>query len=168
MKWIGAIIILASSCYLGFHSAAQYQAEIRSLRKLQAVLEFMYCELQYRLTPLPDLCRQAAGECGGSLKKLLLHFTAELEGQIAPDVKSCMCAALSKTGGLPESTHKCMLQLGSSMGRFDLPGQLQAIESVRSTCQRYTEALEAGKDSRLQTCRTLCICAGAAMVILFV
>ena len=168
MKWIGAVLVLAGCGYFGFHIAAVSVAEERALRKLIGILDYMSSELQYRLTPLPDLCRQAAGETSGKLAKLLLAFSDELESQIAPDVKSCMNAAIFRCPGLPEMTRKCFIQLGSSMGRFDLSGQISALESVRQSCRRNLEILESGKDSRLRMYKTLGICAGAAIVILLV
>lgn len=168
MKWIGAILVLGSCCYFGLYSAASLNTEVRSLQKMISALDFMSCELQYKLTPLPDLCRQTASECSGALKQVLLRFSEELENQISPDVKSCMNAALSSTARLPESTEKCLLQLGASMGRFDLAGQINALESVRISCRRALENLEAGKESRIRTYKTLGLCAGAAIVILFV
>ena len=168
MKWIGAIIILLGSCCFGLSAAARLSAEVRSLRKLMSLLDFMSCELQYRLTPLPDLCRQAAFETSGTLRHVFLRFAEELDSQISPDVKSCMNAALSGANGLSDAARKCMLQLGSSMGRFDLSGQISALESVRQSCRRNLEILESGKDSRLRMYKTLGICAGAAIVILLV
>ena len=97
--------MLVGCGFFGFYSAALYNAEERSIRKLIAVLDFMSCELQYRLTPLPDLCRQAANEGSGPLKKLFMSFTEELESQIAPDVKSCMAAAVSRCANLPLKHH---------------------------------------------------------------
>ena len=161
-------MVLAGCGYFGFHSAAIYMAEERSLRKLISVLDYMSSELQYKLTPLPDLCRQAACETSGNLKKTFLVFADELESQISPDLKSCMNAAISHCTKLPELTKKCFLLLGSSMGRFDLPGQIQALESVRMTCRKYLSDLESGKDVRLRSYQTLGLCAGAALVILFV
>jgi len=168
VKWIGAVLVLAGCGYFGFHIAAVSVAEERALRKLIGILDYMSSELQYRLTPLPDLCRQAAGETSGKLAKLLLAFSDELESQIAPDVKSCMNAAIFRCPGLPEMTRKCFIQLGSSMGRFDLPGQIQALEAVRTACRKHLTDLESGRDVRLRSYQTLGLCAGAALVILFV
>lgn len=168
MKWIGALLIIAGCGFFGFYSAAAYNAEERSMRKLIGVLDYMSCELQYKLTPLPDLCRQASNEVNGNLRRLFLAFSEELESQIAPDVRSCMNAAVCQCPNLPNLTKQCALQLGSSMGRFDLPGQIQALEAVRLTCRNHLSNLESGKDVRLRSYQTLGLCAGAALVILFV
>ena len=167
IKIFGASIILAGCCYAGFSSATAINKEINSLRVLLSSLDFMSCELQYKLTPLPDLCKQTAEETKGNLSGVFMHLSEELDNQISPDVKSCMRAAISKTKALPDATKKCLLQLGGSLGRFDLNGQINGIESVRDSCKRRLSALETDKDSRIKIFKTLGICAGAAIVILF-
>ena len=59
-------------------------------------------------------------------------------------------------------------QLGKSLGRFDLNGQLQGIEQVRAHCRRELSSLENGRDQRIRGYQTLGVCAGAALAILFV
>lgn len=166
VKWIGAALIMLGCGGTGFYMAAMHNREIRTLQKLGKVLDFMSCELQYKLTPLPDLCRQAAGETSGSLSKLLLALSMELESQVSPNVAACMKAAMAKSPALPEKTQKCMDELGDCLGRFDLQGQIRALERARTSCRSMIEALEENKDVRLRTYRTLGVCAGAALVIL--
>lgn len=167
LKILGGLIILLTSSYIGFSSAANINQEVVMLRKLLHALDYMSCELQYKLTPLPELCRSTSNECSGKLKRLFQLFAEELESQVSPDVKSCMNAALSKITSLPSQTVKTLIRLGSSMGRFDLQGQIRGIESVRVSCKNLLDNIENGKESRLRTYRTLGICTGAAMVILF-
>jgi len=168
MKWIGAVLIVAGCGGMGFYHAASQYNEMNTLRRLIALLDFMSCELQYKLTPLPDLFRQAAQEAAGRLKKLFLSFAYELDSQISPDVKSCMNVALSKCPGLPEQTIQSLRELSGSLGRFDLAGQIQALESIRASCRRRLSKLEENQDVRLRSYQTLGLCAGAALVILFV
>ena len=60
------ILIACSSC--GFSIAAGKRKEEKLLCQLLQTLQFMEAELRYRLTPLPDLCRMAAGETRGTLQ----------------------------------------------------------------------------------------------------
>ena len=159
LKWIGALLVFCGCGWFGFHLAATSVIEERSLRKLIGVLDFMSCELQYRMTPLPDLCRQASCEAGGNLGKLFLSFAEELESQISPNVQSCMDAALSKCQNLPALTKECVARL---------QGQILSLEAVRAECRKHLLHLESGKNMRLRSYQTLGLCAGAALVILFV
>ena len=168
LKWIGALLVIAGCGGVGFTMAANYRREERCLRALLRALDYMTCELQFRLTPLPELCRAAGKECGGPAGQALTALALELESQISPDADSCMYAALSKMENIPDTTAEALDLLGKSLGRFDLEGQLQGIESVRAHCRRELGNLEAGRDQRIRGYQTLGVCAGAALAILFV
>lgn len=166
-KWIGAILVITGCGGFGFSLAASYKKEELALRQLIHVLNYMECELQYRLTPLPELCRQAGAEAGGPVQRVLTALAEELEHQISPDAASCMTAALRSIPELPRSLRSLFRALGQTLGRFDLPGQLQGLEAVRSDCRRALEALTKNRDVRIRSYQTLGLCAGAALAILF-
>lgn len=167
LKLVGAVLIIGGCAGVGFSMAAAHRREEAALRQLIGALDYMGCELQYHLTPLPELCRKAAGECTGAVKQVLLQLSAELEGQIAPDATSCMNAAIARTPRLPQRTRKNLLALGSSLGRFDLQGQLSGLDNARNQCRRELDALSKDRDVRLRSYQTLGLCAGSALAILF-
>lgn len=167
-KWIGAILIVVSCGGFGFSVAAAHLLEEKTLRQLISTLDLMECELQYRLTPLPDLCRLAGNDAVGCIRTVFLSLAKELEAQISPDVSSCMNAVLSTSGEIPKYTREALELLGRSLGRFDLAGQLKGLEAVRTACRRQLEALTTNKEPRLRSYQTLGICAGAALAILFI
>ena len=160
-------MIIAGCGGVGFSMAAAHRREEQALRQLIRALDYMGCELQYRLTPLPDLCRCAASECQGSVGQALINLALELEAQVSPDAGSCMNAALSKTKGLPQRVRKNLQLLGTSLGQFDLQGQLTGLEAARKQCRRELEELSRNRDVRLRSYQTLGLCAGCAMAILF-
>lgn len=167
-KWIGAALVMAACGAVGFYIAAAYLREERELRKLTTALDYMACELQYRLTPLPDLCRLAAGECSGIVGKILSELASELENSLKPEVEDCVLEVLCKIGDIPKRIRDAFLLMGTSLGRFDMEGQMKGLEMVRAFCRRELESMENGKDNRLRSYQTLGICAGAALAILFV
>jgi stage III sporulation protein AB len=79
-----------------------------------------------------------------------------------------MITAIKKQTRLPEKLSQCLLQLGDSLGRFDLSGQLQGLGSVKKRAEFELEQLRRNQDVRLRSYQTLGLCAGAALVILFV
>lgn len=168
LKWIGAILVIVGCGGVGFSMAASHKREEAALRQLIGCLDFMECELQYRLTPLPDLCRQAARDAKGIVGQAMENLSRELESQICPDADSCMYAALKQCNNLPERTAEGLKLLGTSLGRFDLAGQIKGLESVRSWCRRELDALSVNREHRLRGYQTLGVCAGAALAILFV
>lgn len=167
MKIIGAVLIIVGCGGVGFSMAAAHRREEKALRELIRALDYMGCELQYRLTSLPDLCRCAAKESGGVIAQLLLNLSKELDAQVAPDALSCMNAALSKTKGVPQRTRKNLEALGVSLGQFDLQGQLTGLEAARKQCRRELDELSKDRDVRLRGYQTLGLCIGSALAILF-
>ena len=167
-KMVGVALVLVGCGGVGFSMANQHKQQEEFLRQLIGILDYMSCELQYRFTPLPNLCRQAASECKGGLQKLFLELTQRLEDQLEPDVDGCMKLALRSVPSIPSNTRESLELLGRSLGRFDMEGQLKGLESVRQECRRRLTALSGNRESRLRCYQTLGLCAGAALAILFI
>ena len=167
-RWLGAILIIAGCGGYGFSLAARYRQQERTLSNLIRALERMECELQYRLTPLPDLCRMASEDTSGLLRKIFLSFARELEQRAMPDAASCMRSAIAQFSISSSKLRLILSELGQSLGRFDLPGQLKGLEAVRRKCLLELDALDRNRSERVRCYQTLGLCAGAALAILFI
>ncbi len=167
-KLVGAAMILLGSCGVGLYMASNHRLEIRNMRLLIAALDYMVCELRYRQTPLPELFRQAGSESHGSIKRIFAETASEMDRQIAPDAAICFRAVLSGESGLSPVCEYCLNHFAVSLGKFDLDGQIESLESVRSLCRTKLEDLERNKDSRIRSYQTLSICAGAALAVLLI
>lgn len=165
-QMIGAALILGSCGGYGLLLSRSYRQWEGELRRLIGALEHMESQLAYQLTPLPDLCRQAGKETGGIVGEVLRNLGRELSWQSAPDVSGCMAAALGRSRELPKQLRRFLVRLGKSLGRFDLPGQLRGLESLKEECSQQLAQLQSGREPRLRSYRTLGLCAGAALVIL--
>lgn len=168
LKVIGAICILFGCGGCGFLMAAQHRSKIRMLQALIHGLDYMCCELQYRSTPLPLLCRLTADHIQGRIGALFLAFSEELESQILPDAAKCMTTVLAKYEDVDSVVKDILLELGDNLGKFDIPGQVRGLENVQLRCKKSLELLLENKDMRLRSYQTLGLCAGAAVAILFV
>ena len=168
VKTLGALFIILGCGGVGFKLAAAHRYEEHMLRQLVNILDYMECELQYHLTPLPMLCRQAAVEGTALMREIFLKLATELEDQIQPDVERCMENALTTVNNVPRITKETLVLLGRSLGRFDIDGQLKGLEAIRQHCRRELEILCKDKDLRLRNYKTLGLCAGAALAIIFI
>lgn len=168
IRWIGAMLIIGGCGTLGFAMAAAQRKEEAALRQMIQALDHMQCELQYRLTPLPELCRKAGSETKGCVGQILRKLSDELEHQISPDVSSCMYAAMLSSPDLPRRVHRGFQLLGGSLGSFDVEGQIRGLEAVQDYCRRESDEMASNRDSRLRSYQTLGLCAGAALAILFI
>lgn len=164
----GAILVILGCGSIGFLTAASHRNEEKSLRQFISALDHMENEIQYDLTPLPELCRRTALITDGALSKAFLCLASELDNQISPDVKTCVTASLEKCKNLPKLTRTAMELLGNTLGIFGLEGQLTGLESVRAESKRLLDIHISNQDARLRSYQALGICAGAAIAILFI
>ena len=166
MRWIGAVLVLSACGYFGFYMAASHKKDENTLLQIVSAIEYMECELQFRMTPLPQLLKQAAGQISGIAHNVFSALAAELECQISADVACCMETVLQKQCGIPKCADEVLRMLGRGLGKFELQGQLKELESVRTVCERFLAELENNRDVKLRSYQTLGLCAGAALAIL--
>lgn len=167
IRWVGAVLVIISSGGFGYTMSTQYRKVIRMLHQLVFVLQEMEWELKYRLTPLPELCGICAASATGELREVFLLLKKELEAGIFSEVSGCMNAIL-QTLHLPSQCSSCLKELGNSLGRYDLEGQLQGIGAVKERCHSYLEVMESHRPERLRSYHTLALCAGSALLIILV
>ncbi len=167
MKILGAVLIIAGCFGVSLGMCRSIRREQRALEELLSALEWMVWELNDQMPPLAQLCRGASEQCGGPVARVLDHLALELEGQVVPDAAACMAAAISSVSSLPPLTAQQLLLLGKNLGRFDLQGQLAGLESAASRCHLCLDNLRADSSTKLRSYQTLGICAGVALVILF-
>ena len=168
IRLIGAVLIISGCGGYGFMLAKNHRREVRSLRQLLGILEFMTSELQYKLTPLPELCRCLAEQEEGWGSRIFEALGRILEAQVYPNVPDAMDAAVKETKGIPLLAAAQLRTLGKTLGRFDLVGQLRGIESCRVECLHQLEDLEQNQTQRLRSYQTLSFCAGVALAILLI
>ena len=167
-KWIGAVLIMVGCGGFGLALCAQHRAEEASLLKLIRALDYMTCELQFRLTPLPDLCRMAGRESSGQVGKVLISLGTELDSGLDSEVSPTLERVLNGFPDLPSKTRRNFDLMGSSLGRFDLEGQRNGLDGVRTACRRDLEELNQNRENRLRSYQTLALCTGAALAIILI
>lgn len=167
-KLIGSICVIVACGGAGFMMAIQYISQIRVFADMIIILNYMESEIQYRCTPLPLLCRQAAVQVNGKLRFVFECLADELEAQIAPNAELCMISVLDKLGITDVSIRTTLLGLSCNLGKFDIEGQLRALESARNICSENLKQLQKGREQRIRSYQTLGLCTGAAIAILFV
>ncbi len=167
IKLLGAVLTFAACAYVGFSRAAAYTKSERQLQQLILALEFMQRELEFRMPPLGELCALTAGQISGPLRTVFLHLSRQLDGQVLPQVEQCMEQAL-QNAKLTDAVKANLHLLGKNMGRFDLQGQLSGLAAVKALASRDLSGILSHRDENIRFCRTLALCAGAALVILFI
>ncbi len=168
LKLVGAAMIVFGCGGVGFFMARQYRAELTALKQLIHVLDFIKNDLQYRQSPLPELCRLGALQSLGLVSRIFASLAEQLEKNVSFNATECMLVALSLHENVPKRLQFYLNQLGNSLGYFDVNGQIQGITAVREDCVKELSELESQKVHRIRNYQTLGLCAGAALAILLI
>lgn len=165
IKLVGAgMIVLGCGCF-GYSMAFFHRREEDNLRQLISALDWMEMELPSTLSPLPILCAHAANQVSGPVHDLLSEIAERLNLQMEPDAQTCV-SQLVESVILSDSMKGLFLELGATLGRFDLPGQLQGLRAVKMRASLLLHGLEENRTARLRSYQTLGLCAGASLAIL--
>lgn len=167
IRFLGAAMLIAGCGGFGFSLSAASRREAAMLRRLINALQEMEWELKYRMTPLPDLCRVAAEAAGGIPRDIFRELAYRLDRREIEDISGALNGLLIGQH-LPRRVRRNLMQLGRSLGRYDLEGQLQGLQAVRHQCRKDLKELEENSVQRLRSYQTLALCAGAALAILFI
>lgn len=166
MRWIGIICIIGACSACGFSMAGSYLFMERCLRQMQNALEVMLCQMEYRMTALPELCGIVASACGGPIGQVFQDLGQELQTGDAPNASACMAYALAKNNQLPESCQGILKQIGSNLGQLDLESQLRGLTLTKEETGRLLKKISEERSGRIRSYRALGICGGAALTIL--
>ena len=168
IKLIGAILIVCGCGSFGFVVGYSWRKEEKALRQLLVALEYMKYELSYRLTPLPELCRQVSNATEGVVRDFFNNLGSTLCEQLSPDAAHCVRVVLNSQKSVPDKAKNVLISLGRSVGKFDIDGQVGSLDTVMEECKHYLTQLTENQQSRLRAYKTLGLCAGAAIAILFI
>ena len=168
IRLLGAVLIVLGYTAFGIVTAMNFRREEKTLKQLLRSLEFMECELQYRLSSLPELCATAAESADGIVGSIFLKFSEELKTQRYSDPGTCMDKLLADFPSAPTGTKKLLRQFGKSIGKFDLDGQLKGLQYVKSQCEDMLARFAKDADIRIRNYQTLGLCAGVALAILLI
>lgn len=168
LKLFGALCVILGCWGVGLAMAANARKEIISLRQLIAVLDYMECELSYRMTSLSQLFRLSSGIANGSIQRLTLCIAEELEQQRSSSVNTCVVSAIKHCPDLTPLIAQRVIELGKTLGSFDLAGQIKCIRGINSENARILDNLTGEYANRFRSYKTLGICAGVALAILLV
>ena len=166
IRLLGAFLILSGCGWFGFSMASAHRARENGLRQLIRAAEFMECELQFRQTPLPQLCHLTSNILNGELGRLFSELGERLDRRSYADVSACMDSVQYDHPNLPEGIGPILSELGQHLGQFDLAGQLSSLRSVQAECESALKQLMDNKENRLRSYQTLGLCTGAALAVL--
>ncbi|MGG3907065.1 stage III sporulation protein SpoIIIAB [Geobacillus stearothermophilus] len=168
MKWLGALLILAASTWMGMEAARALYERPRQLRQLKAALRAFEAEVMYGHTPLAEASQHIARQTAAPIGELFAQFAAALhacETSVAEAWEKSLRAVWGKTA-LKQGEWEVMKQFGATLGQYDRLTQQQQIALALAHLER--EEAEALDDQARygKMAKSLGVLAGLLLVIL--
>lgn len=164
VRWFGAALIVTACTGFGFAQALSFQKEEKHLRQLLELLHYLSCELEYKLTPLPQLLSDSGKRIGGTMAELFCDISSEMDAQCNATASDCINSVLNQYR-LSIPVLNILRNFSASLGQFDLSGQLQGLAHCKILCQQALETRKSGREERLRTYRLLGVSTGLALAI---
>ena len=164
----GAVLLVIGSIAVGRRLVNDYKRQVKMLHQISRMISNIICDLQYQMTPLPQLIRNETMALHPILKRFFLTFVEALESQISPNVLCCLENTLVQYKDIHGTVKGILVEFGCALGRFDLTGQLKCLHAVQLICEKELDALSQGQAGYVKCCQAYCLCAGvlAALILL--
>lgn len=167
IKIVGALLIIGGAGGFGIGKTMQLHRQLRQLRELLGAVEIIKCELNYTLRPLAQLAARTAERSRGAIAALLKQYAAELDKGL-PRAKAA-AHAIDGTKGLclPNDAQMAILELLSTIGRYDPDGENRLLQLTGQRLRSSIEHFESEKRPVAKSYAILGVTTGVALVILF-
>ena len=168
IKIIGALLIVGTAGGFGIGKALQFYRQMSQLRNMLAAIEILKCELNYTLKPLPSLCRQVSQRSNGAVAEFFQKYAQNLDKELPRTKAAAKAMDETKRLILPNDAKMAVLELCSTIGRYDLDGENRILQMSGHRMRSAIERFENEKKPLAKSYAVLGFTTGIALVILFV
>jgi stage III sporulation protein AB len=166
-KILGALLVTAASMMSGWAARQSLRQRQTLLRQLRLALELMQGELELHMPAVSQLFETVGEQLGGPLGEFFLGTAVQMAAVTGRPPKTAMKLQLEEQNLLLSAEEKAMLlELGGTLGRYDLEGQARTLDFYK---RRLDERIEAENQSIRQRSRawmTASVCTGLMLVVL--
>lgn len=168
IKIIGAVLIVGAAGGFGIGKALQFYRQMNQLSQMLAAIEILKCELNYTLRPLASLCRQVAKRTDGAVRDFFECYAKNLDKELPRASAAARAMNETKRLILPNDAKMAVLELCSTIGRYDLDGENRLLQVSGHRLRAAIDRFEKEKKPIAKSYAVLGFSTGIALVILFV
>lgn len=166
MRMLGAVLVAGGCVWLGDQKARKLTARVHMLRSLALALEQMERELRLSMPPLPVLMEELSVRAEPLVRPLFKRCRAALEELREVSFSDTWQELVTQLPNLNQQDRRLLLPLGQILGRYDGPGQAEAIALVRRELERQQEQAQAESSRLGRVYRAVGAAGGGFLIIL--
>ena len=162
IRWLGFLLIVCGASTCGLLLGFGVKREQQICQSLLTALNRMKWELQFRLTPLPELFRFASDDAQVPVSGLFMKISDQITNAPGKPLDP------SAFRMLPHEIAAVLSELFRDLGRQDVESQTAALElAIRRIGRILQELTQSGRE-RSRVYRTLGVCAGISLAVILI
>lgn len=138
MMWLGAMMVLATSTWLGLEASKKLSLRPKQLRQIKVALQALEAEIMFGHTALSEATRHVGKHLKPPISTLFIHFSERLkDGRFsAGEAWARSLEEVWSNTALKESELEVLQQFGETLGRHDKIQQQKQIKLTLSHLER--------------------------------
>lgn len=167
LKITGLLLVMAASTLIGFKAAQSIEGRLKDLRDIGIALQILEREMVFLAKPLPEALLSAS-KIKSNVSTLFKECGEMLSSKMGFCISDAWDACINKNfmnTFLNEDDKQILLNLGKSLGSYDIQNQTQNIRLIISQLLIQEKKAEEAILKSAKMYKNLGVLAGAAIVI---
>ncbi|PJI09929.1 MULTISPECIES: stage III sporulation protein SpoIIIAB [Clostridium] len=171
IKFLGCILIITSSTFLGFSYAENFRKRVKQLKELQNCLYELRNEIIYAHVPLIEAFNETSERANYPVNLIFKCAAENLNNKTCNSVYEAFkftFASEKFDTNLKYEDKRIILNLSKSLGETDVDGQIKvfdlAVESIKKNINDAEETMK--KNVKMYRCLGFCV--GAMITIMLI
>ncbi|MBM7552327.1 stage III sporulation protein SpoIIIAB [Thalassobacillus pellis] len=170
MKWIGAILLLAATTWVGFEVARKFKQRPRQIRQWKHALQMLESEMVYGQTPLLEACAYLSKQLHEPTA-WFFRSIAEAKSRSTSDFSQIWIDELDRHWAytaLENNEKEILKQFGQTLGQHDLLYQKKQVQLALSHLEMELEEAVGIYHQYNKTVKGLGFLTGLLLVLLLI
>lgn len=170
MKWIGALLLLGATTWIGFEIALQLNNRPKEIRQLKSALQIVEAEMVYSQSPLEEAFRVVAKQIPQPVSSFFEAVSQDLQTQ-AVDLPASWDKRLGlffTNVSLGDYEKEIMHQFGQTLGQHDIKQQTKHIQLAFTHLERALEEAQDNQQRYGKMVKSLGFLAGLFILLLLI
>ncbi|QDP40574.1 stage III sporulation protein SpoIIIAB [Radiobacillus deserti] len=141
MKWIGALLLLSATTWVGFEFARKLNERPKQIRQLKNALQILEAEILYGQTPIIEACATVSKQLPKPVSWFFASFSKDLRKQ-SGDLYEVWQANMNRFwpfASLGKNEREILEQFGRTLGQHDFSQQQKHIHLALTHLDRELE-----------------------------
>lgn len=170
MKWLGALLFIGTTSWIGFEWSHRLMQRPKQIRQLKNALQMLEAEIVYSQSPLQEAFSMIANQVPRPVGLFFDRLSRDMQEENIDFYKlwDQHVHSLMKGSSLGENDGEIMRQFGRTLGQHDFYQQQKHIQLALSHLDRELEDARDNQFKYSKMAKTLGVLFGLFVVILFI